>query len=64
MESSTPELSAVRLPRDERDRSIRPGRPVFELLELWGKGEEGAGGWKGDRSPAQGRAECLAASVI
>lgn len=43
MESATPKLSTACLPHDKRDRPVGPGRPVFELLELWGKGEEGTG---------------------
>ena len=47
MESTAAELSAVRLPCDKRDGPVYTGRPVSELLELWGKGDEGAGERKG-----------------
>ena len=49
MEGPTPELPAVRLPRDQHTRPVRPGCPVRKLLALWGEGEEGrreSGGWR------------------
>ena len=55
MESPAPELSAICLPCDERDRPVSPGRPVLELLELWGEGAQGAGEGKGGCLPARDR---------
>ena len=60
MESATPKLSAACLPHDKCNRADRPGRPVFELLELWWKGAEGTGERKGGWPYAREYRGCLA----
>ena len=40
---SATELPSLRLPRNQRDRAVYPGRPFHQLLVHGGQGEEGHG---------------------